>query len=164
MSLLMTIINLGLLIVAIWKSRLPGHTGGEICHFELINYRYHTIMWWEITHFSNSTFWRLVFSHSWFIIHLQLDFCSKLMLDYFDISNMYVNHAIVVIWVLLLDMLNFSEYSVKTYFVQHFYIVLACGSFKIKDTTSIIIDIVSDRIAGHFDTIYGLIDLLFFYN
>ena len=29
---------------------------GEICHFqlELINYRYHTIMWWERTQFSNS--------------------------------------------------------------------------------------------------------------
>ena len=33
-------------------------------------------MWWERTQFSNSTFWRLVFSHSWFIIHLQLDFVS----------------------------------------------------------------------------------------
>ena len=28
-------------------------------------------------------------------------YCSQLMLDYFGISNMYVNHAIVVIWVLL---------------------------------------------------------------
>ena len=25
-------------------------------HFELTNYRYHTIMWWERTQFSNSTF------------------------------------------------------------------------------------------------------------
>ena len=33
-------------------------------------------MWWERTQFSNSTFWRLVFSHSWFRIHLQLDFVS----------------------------------------------------------------------------------------
>ena len=27
-------------------------------------------------------------------------YCSKLMLDYFGISNMYVNHVIIVIWVL----------------------------------------------------------------
>ena len=40
------------------------------------NYLYLTIMWWERTQFSNSTFWRLVFSHSWFRIHLQLDFVS----------------------------------------------------------------------------------------
>ena len=33
-------------------------------------------MWWERTQFSNSTFWRLVFSHSWFRIHLQLDSVS----------------------------------------------------------------------------------------
>ena len=33
-------------------------------------------MWWERTQFFNSTFWRLVFSHSWFRIHLQLDFVS----------------------------------------------------------------------------------------
>ena len=71
-SLLMTFINI--LIVAIW--RLSGHTGGEICHFKLLNYLYLTIMWWERTQFSNSTFWRLVFSHSWFRIHLQLDFVS----------------------------------------------------------------------------------------
>ena len=37
---------------------------------------YVTIIWWERTQFSNSTFWRLVFSHSWFRIHLQLDFVS----------------------------------------------------------------------------------------
>ena len=30
----------------------------------------------ERTQFSNSTFWRLVFSHSWFRTHLQLDFVS----------------------------------------------------------------------------------------
>ena len=54
----------------------PGHTGGDICHFKLLNYRYLTIIWWERTQFSNSTFWRLVFSHSWFRIHLQLDFVS----------------------------------------------------------------------------------------
>ena len=66
-----------ILIVAIWKSRqVSGHTGGEICHFKLLNYLYLTIMWWERTQFSNSTFWRLVFSHSWFRIHLQLDFVS----------------------------------------------------------------------------------------
>ena len=51
-------------------------TGGEICHFKLLNYLYLTIMWCERTQFSNSTFWRLVFSHSWFRIHLQLDFVS----------------------------------------------------------------------------------------
>ena len=32
-------------------------------------YRYITIIWWERTQFSNSTFWRLVFSHSWFRMH-----------------------------------------------------------------------------------------------
>ena len=37
---------------------------------------YLTIMWWERTQFSNSIFWRLVFSHSWYRIHLQLDFVS----------------------------------------------------------------------------------------
>ena len=58
------------------RDRLSGHTGGEICHFKLLNYLYITIMWWERTQFSNSTFWRLVFSHSWFRIHLQLDFVS----------------------------------------------------------------------------------------
>ena len=72
---MMTFIKI--LIVAIWKSRqVSGHTGGEICHFKLLNYLYLTIMWWERTQFSNSTFWRLVFSHSWFRIHLQLDFVS----------------------------------------------------------------------------------------
>ena len=58
------------------RDRLSGHTGGEICHFKLLNYLYLTIMWWERTQFSNSTFWRLVFSHWWFRIHLQLDFVS----------------------------------------------------------------------------------------
>ena len=52
----MTFIHI--LIVAIWKSRrLSGHTGGEICHFKLLNYLYLTIMWWERTQFSNSTCW-----------------------------------------------------------------------------------------------------------
>ena len=58
------------------RDRLSGHTGGEICHFKLFSYLYLTIMWWERTQFSNSTLWRLVFSHSWFRIHLQLDFVS----------------------------------------------------------------------------------------
>ena len=57
---MMTFIKI--LIVAIWKSRqVSGHTGGEICHFKLLNYLYLTIMWWERTQFS---------------IHLQLDFVS----------------------------------------------------------------------------------------
>ena len=43
------------------------------------NYLFLTIMWWERTQFSNSTFWRLVFSHLWFRIHLQLDFVSLVM-------------------------------------------------------------------------------------
>ena len=58
------------------RDRFSGHTGGEICHVKRLNYLYLTIMWWERTQFSNSTFWRLVFSHSWFRIHLQLDFVS----------------------------------------------------------------------------------------
>ena len=58
------------------RDSLSGHTGVEICHFKLLNYRYLTLMWWERTQFSNSTFWRLVFSHSCFRIHLQLDFVS----------------------------------------------------------------------------------------
>ena len=49
---------------------------GEICHFAVKLPIYLTIMWWERTQFFNSTFWRLVFSHSWFRIHLQLDFVS----------------------------------------------------------------------------------------
>ena len=49
--------------------------------------------------------------------------------------------------------------SVKPKF-QHVFIFLACGFLKVKYITSIIIDIVSDRVAGHFDTIFGLIDLL----
>ena len=47
----------------------------------------------------------------------------------------------------------------KFYF-QHVIIFLACGFLKVKYITSIIIDIVYDRVAGHFDTIFGLIDLL----
>ena len=75
----MTIINI--LIVSLRygnRDRLSGHTGGEICHFavKLPIGQYLTIMWWERTQFFNSTFWRLVFSHSWFRIHLQLDFVS----------------------------------------------------------------------------------------
>ena len=74
-SLLMTFIHI--LIVAIWKSRQAFRAHGwGICHFKLLNYLYLTILWWERTQFSNSTFWRLVFSHSWFRIHLQLDFVS----------------------------------------------------------------------------------------
>ena len=49
----------------------------------------------------------------------------------------------------------------KFYF-QHVYIFLACGFLKVKYITAIIIDIVSDRIAGHFDTIFGLIDIYFY--
>ena len=53
-----------------------------------------------------------------------------------------------------------SSVKPKFYF-QHFAIFLACGFLKVKYITSIIIDIVSDRVAGHFDTIFGLTDLLF---
>ena len=44
-------------------------------------------------------FVRLVWHASELILFVV--YCSKLMLDYFGISNMFVNHAIVVIWVLL---------------------------------------------------------------
>ena len=71
----MTFINI--LIVATWKSRqaFRAYGWGNI-PLRAVNYLYLTIMWWERTQFSNSTFWRLVFSHSWFRIHLQLDFVS----------------------------------------------------------------------------------------
>ena len=60
--------------------------------------------------------------------------CSKLMLDYFGMLNMYINHAIVVIWVLL-----------RTNFIFRIcFIVLACGSLKLKYITSIII-VFDDR-------------------
>ena len=72
-SLLMTFINILASLRYGNRDMLSGHTGGEICHFKLLNYRYLTIMWWERTQFSNSTFWRLVFSHEWFRIHLQRD-------------------------------------------------------------------------------------------
>ena len=50
-----------------------------------------------------------------------------------------------------------SSVKPKFYF-QHVFIFLACGFLKV--IIYIIIDIVSDRVAGHFDTIFGLIDLL----
>ena len=40
---------------------------------------------------------------------------------------------------------------------QHVFIFSACGFLKVKYITSIIIDIVSDRVAGHFDTIFDLL-------
>ena len=49
-------------------------------------------------------------------------YCRKLMLDYFGVSNMYVNHAIVVICVLLFSAL---------------FLFLACGFLKVKYITSI---------------------------
>ena len=52
-----------------------------------------------------------------------------------------------------------SSVKPKFYF-QHVFKFFACGLLKVKYITSIIIDIVSDRVAGHFDTIFGLIDLL----
>ena len=69
------------------------------------------------------------------------------MLDYIGILNMYVNHAIVVIWVFLRA--YFDETKVL---FSAFLIVLACGSLKIKYITYIIIYIVADRVAGHIDT------------
>ena len=59
------------------QDMLTGHTGGEICHFKLLNYLYLTIMWWARTQFwcsrtrgsefiSNSTSsrWRWILTHS----------------------------------------------------------------------------------------------------
>ena len=73
----MTFINI--LIVAIWTSRPAFRAYGQ-GNLPLQAAKlpiYLTIMWWERTQFSNSAFWRLVFSHSWFRIHLQLDFVSE---------------------------------------------------------------------------------------
>ena len=55
------------------RDMLSKHTNGEIFYFKLLNYLYLIIMWWKRTQFPNSTFWRLVFSHEWFRIHLQRD-------------------------------------------------------------------------------------------
>ena len=42
--------------------------------------------------------------------------CSQMMWDYFGIWNMYVNHAIVVIWVLLLSVLGESKILFSTFY------------------------------------------------
>ena len=85
-SLLMTFINI--LIVALWKSRQAFTAYGwgnmplqavklPISHNNVVGEN--TVLQLNILEtcrFSTETFWRLVFSHSCFRIHLQLDFVS----------------------------------------------------------------------------------------
>ena len=61
--------------------------------------------------------------------------CSKLMLDYFGISNMYVNHVIAVTWVILRSVFGEANILFSTWFycfglwflqnqIYHFYYLL----------------------------------------
>ena len=54
-----------LMIYLIWlihanlkSRRFSEHTDTKMWHFKLVSYWYHVIVWWEITQFSNSIFWR----------------------------------------------------------------------------------------------------------
>ena len=50
-------------------------------------------------------------------------YCCKLMLDYFGISNMYVNHAIVVIWVLLRVVFSETKLLFSAFFLSFWPVV-----------------------------------------
>ena len=50
-------------------------------------------------------------------------YCSKLMLDYFGISNMFVNHAIVVVWVLLRAVLSETKILLSAFFLYFWPVV-----------------------------------------
>ena len=50
-------------------------------------------------------------------------YCSKLMLDYFGISNMFVNHAIVVIWVFLRAVFSETKILFSAFFLSFWPVV-----------------------------------------
>ena len=61
--------------------RLSDYTSGNMSQFKQVNYQWRTQVWSE-TLFPKSTFWRLVFSHSWIRMHLQLDCRDELWNTY----------------------------------------------------------------------------------